>query len=247
LVPFLGVIFAIPVAGVTRADLVTFTPDTIADFQANGTIVAQIDGGVASSTLSDPTSESPNVFTAQNSISQPGQVSYTHDLQGATFDPATTGLITGIRFSIDVRDPGAASNDTAIHFGVRQGGNLYYFTETGTNRFAFRNPNSTSFLSFDKQGIDAGDFAYFPGGTDTVIQGSVNPDFSLGGDSLQFLVGTASGTGGSNPIRISEFRNVRVEINYAAIPEPSPVLLFSVIGCLLLPNRTRGWWRSDAL
>jgi hypothetical protein len=174
-------------------------------------------------------------------------VSYTHDLLGVTFDPATTGLISGIRFSIDVRDPGTASNDTAIHFGIRQSGNLYYFTETGTNRFAFRNEGSTSFLSFDKQGIEAGDFAYFPGGTDTVLHGGVNPDFSLGGDSLQFLIGTASGTSGSNPIRISEFRNARVEINFAAIPEPSPVLLFSMIGGLLVPSRTRGWWLCESL
>jgi hypothetical protein len=174
-------------------------------------------------------------------------VAYTHDLLGVTFNPATTGVITGIRFSIDVRDPGSASNDTAIEFGVRQGGNLYYFTETGTSRFGFRNANSTTFLSFDKQGIEAGDFAYFPGGTDTGLYGAVNPDFSLGGDSLQFLIGTASGTGGSNLIRVSEFRNVRVEISYAAIPEPSSALLFSVIGCLFVPHRTRGWWRSEAL
>jgi hypothetical protein len=235
----LAVLLASLAASSVEADLVVYSPSTLADFQASGTVVSQIEGGFASSQITDPSNESPNVFTATNSISSPGQVSYTHDLAGATFDPASLGLITGIRFSIEVRDPGLASNDTAIHFGIRQGSRLYYFSETGTNRFAFRNEDTPTFLAYDKQGLQATDFAYFLGGPLNSLDGSDHPDFSLQGDSLQFLIGTASGTSGSNPVRISEFRNSRIEISFAAIPEPTATLFFAIFS---VATATR--WRS---
>ena len=58
----------------------TFAPDTLAEFQTNGTIIYQLNSTTASSTLDNPTTEDPNELRFHTSISGADRLMYTHDL-----------------------------------------------------------------------------------------------------------------------------------------------------------------------
>ena len=88
--------------GAANAAVITYTPDTLAEFQTSGDVIYSETATTRSSTFSDPSAESPNQLRIKTSISGVDQVTYTHDLIGATFNPSTQGAINTIDFTIKV-------------------------------------------------------------------------------------------------------------------------------------------------
>jgi hypothetical protein len=215
------------------AAVFTLTPDTLSDFDTNGTVIGNTGASNPTSTLSDPTSESPNELRFTTSIDTAGDVTYIHNIIGATFNLATVGGITSVDFAIEVSDPGIAS-DTPLYFGLTQGGNQYLYTEDNSTGFRFRQ-TSTSYLAFDKNGLGASNFRLFDTPFEDLTTG--NPDFSASGDNIQFFLASVSATSSGTDARNTDFRNTELIVNTVAIPEPTSFALLAIAGVAMLITR----------
>ena len=221
-----------------NAAVMTFTPDTLAEFQTSGDIIYQPGSTTASSTLSDPTSESPEQLRVITSISGPDNVTFTHDLIGATFNPSAQGAINSIDFTMSVNDPNLGDSDTPILLGIEQGGNTYFYTENNTSAFLFRNSGSTSFLLFDKNNLTASNFGLFLGTSETAVN-STMPDFSISGGNIQFLYGSIGATSTNTFERNTDFHSSELSVNYTAVPEPSSSVLLALGSAALILRRRK--------
>ncbi|MGE9267275.1 MAG: PEP-CTERM sorting domain-containing protein [Verrucomicrobiales bacterium] len=219
----------------------SFNLDELSDFEASGTVVLKSTGnngsgagpGVATSTLSDPTVESPNQLRVVTSINEAGFAVYRHNIIGASFDLASMGPITSISFSMDVREPSAAAADAPIYLGFSQDGVDYlYTTNTGTNAdiFEFRNADNSTFVNIAAIGMTENQFGSYPGQIVNEVDQTSQPDLSAAGAEIQFAIYTFSGSNGSST-RQTDFRNAELTVNY--VPEPS-VALFLLGGLSVL-------------
>jgi len=229
------------------AGILTFTPDTLAEFQTSGDVIfknTQNDGSGSStepsnptSTISDPTVEVPNEFRFTTELDVADRALYRHNLIGATVDMSTQGEILGIDFTIEVSDPGLFDDDTWLHFGLVQDGNTFFYTEeTGTaaQMFRFRDDdNNPDYLDFDLNGLTASSFALVGNHLVDADQTS-NPDFSATGSSIQFVLGSLSATGSTTFDRATDFRNAQIDVT--VVPEPSSLMLLggAMMGILML-------------
>ncbi len=234
-------------ASVAPAATITWTPDTLAEFDTGGTVILTSlnndgtgTGPGGASTFSDPTTETPNKLRITNSTPSKGFATFTHDVIGAAFDPSALGAINSIDFAIDVNDPNVSgTSDTPIYFGFTQGGNVYFYTaNTGSTAtaFEFRNSGSTSFAAFDKNGLVASVFGKYPGAIVNEVDQTVNPDFSASGGELQFVFGTFNGSS-SGGTRNTDFKNAEIVVDYTPIPEPASLALLGLGGLMMLPRR----------
>jgi len=226
--------FSLMGAGATQAALVSFTPDTLAEFQVNGTLIYQLNSSTASSTITVDGSG----FEATNIMSATDRVTFTHDLIGSTINTATQ-LVTSIDISVDVADPGFGNSDTPIFFGIKQGGNTYMYSENNTVMSSFfRNGGSTALATFAKTGLTAADFDLFTGTSETGVTSTSNPDFVSGGN-MQFVIGTFGATGAGTLQRRSDFDNMQIDVTFTPVPEPSSTALLGLGGLALILRRRK--------
>ncbi len=227
----------------TSAAVVTFTPNSLSDFQTSGDVIfrnSAPDGSgnstvpdPATSTIEDPSTESPNQLRITSEITTGGFATYTHNMTGATFSPSGQGDVTSINFSITVNDPGIGNNGSLMGFGLEQGGNFYFYTEeTGTQAKILRLHNSgdINFLTISKTGLDASDFGLFGSFVHQVDQMS-NPDLSASGGDLQFVLYSTSQTSGQTKVRVADFHSMRVDVEF--IPEPACMALLGLVGMMM--------------
>jgi hypothetical protein len=213
------------------AAVFTYTLDSASDFDATGTVVfknTNTNGSGSStapsnpiSSITDPTSETPNQLRFTSEIEANDRVMFLHYVTSATITPSVVGGITNFDFTLDVNDPNLGNSDSPLHFGLEQDGNRYFYA-TGSSAFQFRNAGSTSFATFDLNGLDQTDFAFYDASTLDGVNTSSNPDFSASGSNIQFFLGgVASTNNGSTFTRVTDFRNAEIELTTVAIPEPS--------------------------
>ena len=224
------------------AAIISFTPDSLSDFQTSGSKVHQLRDSTFSSSLTDPTAETLNELRFETLISVPDQVVYTHEWIGATFTPSFQSTIATINFSIELSHPNLSNLPTPLYLGLIQAGVLYFYTEDNIIVKSFEPiEDDPNFIQRSVSNLTESDFARFApadveGGFQNV-DASDHPDFSGSGSEIQFLYGTASATGNNNPQRFTDFRNS--SLNITTIPEPSSSVLFFVALTAILSRRKK--------
>lgn len=123
--------------------------------------------------------------TTHNMATNPARIALFHARAGATFNPATQGVINSINFSMDIRTISDPNGYGGQHAGlaVRQNSIVYVAPFVGNG--------SMSWLTRSQSALTAGNF--------TEYDGPGHPDFTLGGAPMQFgfLTGNHNPPGGA--------------------------------------------------
>lgn len=217
-------------AGSLTAATSTFTIDDTSDIGA-ATVFYEFDRDGASaanptSVIADKTLDingalnGTSVLRFRTEITSGTDALFLHNITGASIDPSSAA-ITGIDYYIETIETNSGSN-TAIYFGLLQGGNTYLYSNGSSTAVDFRPSGTGSFDVFDLDGLDNSDFGLFAGAGsasgqyDDVSSGS-NPDFTIAGSAIQFVFGTFSSSGGASTRHTGFNRNA--EIMVSTVPE----------------------------
>ncbi|MBL7189774.1 MAG: hypothetical protein ISS70_25880 [Phycisphaerae bacterium] len=199
-----------------------FTPTTLEDFQTEGSygLYARRGSGAwtATSTFTDPTTESPNELRITTSLMTQETVTYSHDLLGVTHDPTVHGKIFSVDVYTQLAYPSLLDGFTKVYFGLRQGDNTYFYTQNGTTGKAMI-PNEPGFATHNYQQLTYHDFGLFLGTGEATVNGTIKPDFSASGDPIQFIFCTISDTSSASLDRMCDIRNSQVSLLHE-ITEP---------------------------
>jgi hypothetical protein len=141
--------------------------------------------------------------------------------QNAAYDPATSGAISFIDFSMDLLEDPTVFSTSGYSFVVEQNGTRYF-----SESFSFSN---SAWQNFQNTGLTAADFDTnpvfsVPGG----VRDGNQPDFAAGASTLTFgyALGNRLGLGGATSgTLVHRVDNWSVTIH--AVPVPAAVYLFA--------------------
>jgi hypothetical protein len=211
----------LPAPGLTISD------DTFAETDWSATEVLDTSGSATFTTSQQLAGGNPDAYRqTTHSIPGAGQsIILSHVFSGAQHDPASSGVIESLDFSLDVRFVGGSEGTSQVGYQLVlvQDGNHYRAPLTaGAVALGEGNGVPGTWSSFSFPGLSAADFTRLLG------SGPETPDFSRTGTPLSFGYLTQNTAIDTAIATSSGIDNWSVEIH---VPEPGAAAL---MGCALI-------------